>query len=623
MEIIKNINEKYNLKKYFESDDIKNCKDLLQEISNKNNNDTYTDVKLIKNCDKYNKFTEQTDNLYSDLEFFTDYKNGNKTIMSKLDKSYTKGGSYFLKQLLLNPSNNIDYLNLKKKSLQNLFKLIKNNENDILTKLENLKKYEKNVYWIMEQNSEETESLINILYFSGYVIKNLNKSSHALTAKNIFKIFLSPFIGVLSPILYILTPYLVIIYKLKVKINFITYIRFVYNYYVNMDFGNMMGNSKLDIFRKIWILFSLIFYFNGIFNSIELSKLCYKLNNLICTQMNGIIQYISNGHSLIKDIYNDEYFNVIFNKKIDKDTLLNNEYLLKFKNLENNNKNTYFSNFGEKLNLYKFIQKDLLKDFLNTTYLCDTIVNLYLIKNQYNLVYSEYKKLTKPLINITGLQHPNIDNIVKNDIILDPNNNLIITGPNAGGKSTFIKSIAINIILSQTLCVAFCDKIELTPFYYISSQMNIVDNKGSESLFEAEMNRIVSNVNIISECNKNNKFSILFLDELFNSTNVVEGICGSYSICKKLSEMTNNITLLTTHYTYLYKLKKTKRFKNYKMNAIVTNNNITFPYKLCKGYSKQFVALELLKNNSLLKNNNDLFIEAIKFKKNLLNLKCV
>ena len=55
MEIIKNINEKYNLKKYFESDDIKNCKDLLQEISNKNNNDTYTDVKLIKNCDKYNK----------------------------------------------------------------------------------------------------------------------------------------------------------------------------------------------------------------------------------------------------------------------------------------------------------------------------------------------------------------------------------------------------------------------------------------------------------------------------------------------------------------------------------------------------------------------------------------
>ena len=62
--------------------------------------------------------------------------------------------------------------------------------------------------------------------------------------------------------------------------------------------------------------------------------------------------------------------------------------------------------------------------------------------------------------------NPNIDNIVKNDIVLDPNNNLVITGPNAGGKSTFIKSIAINIILSQTLCIAFCDKIELTPFYY-------------------------------------------------------------------------------------------------------------------------------------------------------------
>ena len=97
-----------------------------------------------------------------------------------------------------------------------------------------------------------------------------------------------------------------------------------------------------------------------------------------------------------------------------------------------------------------------------------------------------------------GILKTNIDEskIVKNDIILDNKNNILITGPNAGGKSTFIKSIAINILLSQTICLSYCDKIELTPYYYIASQMNIVDNKGYESLFEAEMNRIINNITI-------------------------------------------------------------------------------------------------------------------------------
>ena len=49
---------------------------------------------------------------------------------------------------------------------------------------------------------------------------------------------------------------------------------------MNMNFGNLLGNSKLDFIRKLWMLFSLLFYCNGIFNSIELAKLSYKLNNL-------------------------------------------------------------------------------------------------------------------------------------------------------------------------------------------------------------------------------------------------------------------------------------------------------------------------------------------------------
>ena len=71
---------------------------------------------------------------------------------------------------------------------------------------------------------------------------------------------------------------------------------------MNMNFGNIFGNYKFDFIRKVWMLFSLLFYCNGIFNSIELAKLSYKLNNLICGQVYGVIQYVLNSYDLIKVI---------------------------------------------------------------------------------------------------------------------------------------------------------------------------------------------------------------------------------------------------------------------------------------------------------------------------------
>jgi DNA mismatch repair ATPase MutS len=603
------------IKKYLIAEDLQQNTELfINLINTKNNiNEDFIDNDLI-----YKTNLRINTELYNDLEIFKDLKNDKNTVFNKLNNTSTIGGSYYLKKLLENPINNITFLNNKKNSLMNLFNIIENNKN-IFSKLQKLKETENDIFWILNDKIID-ENLLNILYFNNYFSKYLNNSSYILTTSTIFKIFVSPVVGILSPIIYFILPYMLIRFKFNIKFNFISYIKFMFKYYMNMNFGQMMGKPYLDVIRKIWMLFTLIFYFNSIFNSIELGKLTYKLNNIICDHMDNINIYINNGFEIFEILYNQELFKNIFNIKLEN--LKDNEFLLNLKNLKKC-KNEYFNNFGEKLKLYKILEKDILLKFVNITYLCDTICSLYLLKKNNNLVYPNYINSTKPYIKIKGLHHPNIDKnkVIKNDIILDNNNNLIITGPNAGGKSTFIKSIAINILLSQTLCINFCDDIGLTPFYYISSQINIVDNKGYESLFEAEMNRIVKNYNIINECNKNNKFSILFLDELFNSTNMIEGISGSYGICKKLSEFNNNITLLTTHYTYLYKLKDTGKFKNYKMNAIIDKDKdkITFPYKICKGVSKQYIALELLKNN--LVENKDILEESIKFKQKILKLK--
>ena len=84
---------------------------------------------------------------------------------------------------------------------------------------------------------------------------------------------------------------------------------------------------------------------------------------------------------------------------------------------------------------------------------------------------------------------------------LNPNN-FLITGPNAGGKSTLIKSLTLCILLSQTLCISPAENLILTPFKLVNTYLNIPDCKGKESLFEAEMHRARDHINDLKLLNK-------------------------------------------------------------------------------------------------------------------------
>ena len=190
-----------------------------------------------------------------------------------------------------------------------------------LVNLEILKHNQDNMFWVLNEMNEDTNNLINMLYFNSFILKNLNNSSHILTLKNIYKIYLLPTIGIITPIVYFILPYLVIRFKFGVQFSFTSFIKFIYNYYVNLNFGNMFANSKLNMIRKVWMLFSILFYFNSIFNSIELSKLTHKINILICNHINSISKYISQykhyGHldSDISETEGVQGFAMLVNKK--------------------------------------------------------------------------------------------------------------------------------------------------------------------------------------------------------------------------------------------------------------------------------------------------------------------
>lgn len=276
-----------------------------------------------------------------------------------------------------------------------------------------------------------------------------------------------------------------------------------------------------------------------------------------------------------------------------------------------------FTNFGRQLRSYKYFNREYYIPLLRRVYILDVINSVKQLTINDSFCFTEYTESNIPHINAKGLWHPSLKNPVYNDIELS-GKSMILTGPNAGGKSTLIKSILITILLSQTIGLSNTRSMSMTPFAYINSQINIPDCKGKESLFEAEMYRSKENLNILSSLKDTNDKSIIFMDEIFNSTNPVEGISGAYAIIKNMSDFSSNITIFTTHFLYLTKLAKDlpEKFTNMKMNVqIEKDKTITYPYRVSKGISRQFIALELLKQNGFDKKIVD---DALIIKENLL-----
>ena len=248
---------------------------------------------------------------------------------------------------------------------------------------------------------------------------------------------------------------------------------------------------------------------------------------------------------------------------------------------------------------------------MNRLYFIDALSTINRVRTSHNLCvpnYLEYDDTPKLTVKNSWNIHIDETNAIKNDFVCK---NTIVTGPNAGGKSTFIKMMCTNVLLSQTLCVSASSSIDLTPFYMISSQINIPDCKGHESLFEAEMNRCLYNLRAIERFEGLPCFVVM--DEIFNSTNVIEAISGAYAILENLAMNTNTLCMITTHLNYLTNLRKTSTFECYCMSVTIQDDSksISYPYTIKKGISKQYIALELLREKGF---DHSIIEKALKIK---------
>tara|TARA_B100000073_G_scaffold348126_1_gene365212 strand:+ start:2222 stop:3937 length:1716 start_codon:yes stop_codon:yes gene_type:complete len=472
----------------------------------------------------------------------------------------------------------------------------------------------------------ETSFYDKYLYLDMEMTKFLNRNEHFVQFMSMYNI-LSPILSLCLPIFILIVPFFVLMIR-NIKISIDEYLNIFKLIIRNHSIGKLfMDFGSVNMGQKIYILISFGLYLFSIYQNFVICRRFY-------TNFEYVHEFIFKLKEFIKNtVYSMEKYlefnpNSMAYLKFNECVIDNKDVLNQILNDLNkvNPFNITISKCGEIGHIMKsfyeiyddeIYNKSILFAFGFTGY----INNLHSIQSclgkKLNMVtFSKSNKL-----KIKDMRYPAYLNIksISNDIVLD--RNIIVTGPNASGKTTILKSILINIILSQQYGCGYYKNMQLNPYDSLHCYLNIPDTMGRDSLFQAEARRCK---NIIDEINKHvRKRHLCIFDELYSGTNPDEAIYSAISFLRYLNKNPNVYFALTTHYKQVpkYFMKHgNKTSSNHKMISDQNENfKINHTYKINKGisnikggysvlkelkYPKSI--LEFIKNDILIQKNKNL-----------------
>lgn len=437
------------------------------------------------------------------------------------------------------------------------------------------------------KNIQNIENFKNhFQYIDIKYLDTFNTNENVLQILGLYN-FTSPIINLITPIFILIVPFFIL--KLKnIDITFNTYKNFLFETLFKKF--NITSFNDSSFKTKFYLFITIIFYIVGIYQNIVSCINFYKNNKYINNFFDQTKQYLiyineqqqtlltKINHVLTyKDFYNDVYNN--------------NKFIVqKLNELKNITK----YNIGRKLALFYKFKFDTsfinnCKYSLDCIGYLDNMCGMLNNKNLNKCFYADrtiFRNFYFPIENST---------IIKNSCNLKKN--YIISGPNASGKTTVIKSLILNVILSQQIGRGFYDNGCVSPYSHIHCYLNIPDTNNRDSLFQAEARQCKNIIDCIKS-NNNSKHFVIF-DELYSGTNPEQAVKSAYSYLKYLGELNNVTFLLTTHfYDLCHKINTIdrERIVNVSMKSKNTNNKTIYYYKLQKGISTVKSGFDILKD---------------------------
>lgn len=571
------------LHKFLDTDEIKDFQKTIHEL------ETSIHVEQIKPYffkQEKNRIHIE-DHVYKDLDVFEheeeqkekEGKRGITSLFQQMNYTRTIFGELTLKNFLLNPTTNLKKIQQHQRILSYL-----SNKPCTLQYIKETLSIQNTQYfsWFLENHQEK----FHLLYFHLPIVhKYINKNEEILQSSYLYNHIFSPLINVSYPFLMFLGCFLLLrSFGLSMTPSMLYTI-------LKSCFTISILQSKSGIFAILSIFCWFVIYYYNFYIVYQHSLHCKKLVEILYNRLYILAKIVEASEKIRLLFLHRVYIgNIVFSRDVTR----------KYSNLIFDFDNHMFNNKGYLLKLFTQFEQDK-NDFIKRIQFLGKVDAYVSILEWNTFCYTSFSNTWE----CKGVYHPILKKPVKNDFSFRENI-ILITGSNASGKSTFVRTILLNILLSQTLGIACATSFTLDRIYdYMDTYMNIPDIEGKESLFEAEMYRCKDIMKRV-ETYKN---SFIILDEIFSSTNYKEGISASYAILEYLSRKKLHL-MLTTHYYPLTQLKH-KNIKCYYFSAIV-NDIIKYDYKLKEGSSEQHVALDILKRNGFHQEIIDLALNIYK-----------
>lgn len=421
----------------------------------------------------------------------------------------------------------------------------------------------------------------------------LNRSQWFLQCMSIYNL-MSPLISLFIPIIILIIPFLVIKMKgLSITINeYIQILKMVAS--TNAIAKLFVVNfSEITAQEKMYMMLSAAFYIFSIYQNF---MVCYRFNNNMKTihnHFNEIRIYIDHTIKRMKNYlkYSASLSSHAgFNTSLSENVLALERIQHKISsiteyNMLNLNK---ISEIGYVFKCFYELHTDNEYDnhilfSLGFNGYIDCMEGLQQNILDHQMSYATFIKNSKKTVFYDSYYAP-LKNVVpiKNTIKLKKN--MILTGPNASGKTTILKSVLINILLSQQFGCGFYSSASLKPVEHIHCYLNIPDTSGRDSLFQAEARRCKDILDIIQSHPDDNHFCAF--DELYSGTNPEEASQSATAFMQFISKNKNVECLLTTHYIKVCKrLSKSKNILNCRMKTEIKDGHLEYEYILEKGIS--------------------------------------
>ena len=456
--------------------------------------------------------------------------------------------------------------------------------------------------WLSVKN--DTGFLSKYHYVDWDFFEYLNKNESFLQLMSIYSLS-SPVFSLLLPVFLMIVPFFLLKIQ-RIDISVLKYFEILKSLLSKLPIGRLFHIKNMSWDNRVYTIVSVLFYFFQIYQNIlscyrfyknqyYMEDTMYKFKKLLDHSIKQIDIYLETSEGLKNSTYR------LFNNdlKLQRIRLVRlSDYIAKITPFKIGVKP--ISNIGYKMkHFYEFYKNKEVNTTMNYVFglnaYFDHINGIKYHINSSNINKCKVSNKTTSFKESYYAPLYNKLSCVKNNYSLK--NNILITGPNAAGKTTILKATLFNIILSQQIGFGFYKSAKITPFKHIHCYLNIPDTSGRDSLFQAEARRCKEIMEAITSSKSTEKHFCIF-DEIYSGTNPYEAMASAHSYLDYLSKYKNVSFLITTHYIELCKKidKSNLNIKNMHMKINNKNDLFEYAYILRYGISEVKGGIKVLKD---------------------------